>query len=206
MVDMGRKLISSKTLCLYMVSSRCEEILTLTLTIFHVCSPTFIQNSHFPNIFIYCNIIVFLYFFEFPCTQSKWINKLIKRCIVVIREQKYSFCITSSVNCTSVKIYMKFQFKDRISKSSSWNGHTNNMGSELNAHFIFWNIFITYYPISLFETFFGLNIPFNKQRGVFTQEQPISLFKRLQKLNVPICFQEIFHSISQLTFRKCFRN
>ena len=61
-----------------MVSCRCEEILTLTLSISHVCSPMFIQNSHFPNIFIYCNIIVFLYFIKFPFAQPKWINKLIK--------------------------------------------------------------------------------------------------------------------------------
>ena len=60
-----------------MASSRCKEILTMPLTIFHVCSPTFIQNSHFPNIFICCNIMVFLYLSNFPAhSQNGFTNSL----------------------------------------------------------------------------------------------------------------------------------
>ena len=104
---LGRKLIIVRKLFVYTWFLADAKRLTLTLTIFHVCSPTFIQNSHFPNIFIYCNIIVFLYFIKFPRTQPKWINKLIKTFSSLITRfhfsKHFSHSISHSINSGSIR-------------------------------------------------------------------------------------------------------
>ena len=136
-----------------MVSCRCEEILTFTLSIFHVCSPMFIQNSHFHNIFIYCNIIVFLYLSNFPHTQTKWINKLIKTFSSLITPFHFSNHFSNSIshlktagNILPGITHFTFRKASKLSQFAFGKFSTPYPNSR------FEKVLEIKYPISLFET------------------------------------------------------